>query len=272
LVDSLVAAVKAGGAGQSLRRLLVLAVLLAAVLLLTELLHAASGWVRTVQGQLLRDHVSSLIQDRSIAADLAFYELPEFYDHLHRARSEAGYRPLALLESLGSLLQNGITLLAMGALLIPFGFWLPLVLLLSTLPAFYVVLRHSLRQHQWYLRSTANERRAWYYDWLLTTREPAAEVRLFALGDHFKSAYQALRKRLRNEQWALAKDQSVAQLGAGVVALLITGLAMCWMVWKALRGRATYGDLVLFYQAFNQGQQLMGSLLEQAGQIYASSL
>jgi ATP-binding cassette subfamily B protein len=272
LVDGLVAAVKASGAGQSLRWLLVLAVLLATVLLLTELLRAASGWVRTVQGQLLRDHVSGLIHDRSMAADLAFYELPEFYDHLHRARSEAGYRPLALLENLGSLLQNGITLLAMGALLIPFGFWLPVVLLLSTLPAFYVVLRHSLRQHQWSLRSTADERRAWYCDWLLTTREPAAEVRLFALGDHFKSAYQSLRKRLRNEQWTLAKDQSVAQLGAGVVALLITGLAMCWMVWKAVRGRATFGDLVLFYQAFNQGQQLMRSLLEQAGQIYANSL
>ncbi len=64
----------------------------------------------------------------------------------------------------------------------------------------------------------------------------------------------------------------MAQLGAGVVALLITGAAMCWMVWKAVRGRATFGDLVLFYQAFNQGQQLMRSLLEQAGQIYANSL
>ena len=207
-----------------------------------------------------------------MAADLAFYELPEFYDHLHRARDEAGYRPLVLFESLGTLLQNGITLLAMGALLIPYGFWLPAVLLLSTLPAFYVVLTHSLRQHEWRLRSTADERHAWYFDWLLTSREPAAELRLFALGDHFQSAYQALRTRLRNQQFALAKDQGVAQLVAGVAALLITALAMCWMVLKAVRGRASFGDLVLFYQAFNQGQQLMRSLLEEAGQIYASSL
>ena len=65
---------------------------------------------------------------------------------------------MALVESLGSLLQNGLTLLAMGAVLIPFGAWIPLALLASTLPAFFVVLRHSLRQHRWRQRTTADPR------------------------------------------------------------------------------------------------------------------
>ena len=42
---------------------------------------------------------------------------------------------MALLESMGSLLQNGVTLMAMGVVLIPYGLWLPVVLLASTLPA-----------------------------------------------------------------------------------------------------------------------------------------
>ena len=48
--------------------------------------------------------------------DLAFYESPEYYDRLDRARGEASSRPLALLESGGSLVPNGITLLAMAAI------------------------------------------------------------------------------------------------------------------------------------------------------------
>ncbi|MCX7008722.1 MAG: ABC transporter ATP-binding protein, partial [Kiritimatiellaeota bacterium] len=272
LVDALVAAVKAGGDSASVRSLVVLAVLMAGVWLLTELLRVASGWVRTVQGQLLRDHVSVLIQDKSLAADLAFYEMPEFYDHLHLARAEAGYRPAALLENLGSLLQSGITLCAMGAVLVPFGWWLPLVLLIGTLPAVAVLLRHNLRQHQWRRRTAAAERRAWYYDWLLTTRDAAAEVRLFALGAHFQEAFQTVRRGLRREQMALAKEQGLAQLGAGLLALLVTGATLAWMIWRAVQGRATLGDLALFYQAFNQGQQLLRSLLENAGQIYSNVL
>ena len=266
------AAIGAGGNWDSLRPLVVLASVLAGTILLIDLLRGITGWVRTAQAELLTDHVTDLIHRQSLAADLAFYEWPEYYDHLHRARGEAGYRPVALLESMGSLLQNGITLMAMGVVLIPYGLWLPVVLLASTLPALYVVLHFTLRQHQWRLRTTPDERRTWYYDWVLTTGETAAEVRLFGLGGHFQALYQALRRRLRRERLRMAKHQVVAELGAGVVALLATGGAMAWMVWQALKGRATLGDLALFYQAFHQGQRLMHTLLQNIGQLYANSL
>jgi ATP-binding cassette subfamily B protein len=251
---------------------LVLVAIIAAIMLLMELLRAASGWVRTAQAELFKDHISALIHKTSVAMDLAFYELPDYYDHLHRAREEANYRPVALVESLGSLLQNAITLFAMGAVLVPFGAWLPLALLLSTLPAFYVVLHYGLRQHQWRLRTTADERRSWYYDWLLTTGETAPELRLFGLGDLFQSTYQAVRRRLRGEGLRLAWDQSMAELGAGAIALAITGVAMAWMVWQTLQGLVTLGSLALFYQAFALGHRLLRTLLESVGQLYANSL
>jgi ATP-binding cassette subfamily B protein len=272
LVDRLAAAIGAGATWDSLRPFGVLAALLAGTILLTDLLRGITGWVRTAQAELLTDHVTSLIHRQSLAADLAFYEWPEYYDHLHRARGEAGHRPVALLESMGSLLQNGVTLMAMGVVLIPYGLWLPVVLLASTLPALYVVLHFTLRQHQRRLRTTPDERRTWYYDWVLTTGETAAEVRQFALGGHFQALYQALRRRLRRERLRMAKHQAVAELGAGAVALLATGGAMVWMIWQALDGRATLGDLALFYQAFHQGQRLMHTLLQNMGQLYANSL
>src|SRR3989442_4310740 len=40
---------------------------------------------------------------------------------LYRARGDAGNRPLALLESSGRLVQDGVTLVAMAAVLLPYG-------------------------------------------------------------------------------------------------------------------------------------------------------
>src|SRR5262249_22707967 len=157
------------------------------VVLLAEVLRSAAGWVRTAQAELVKDHITGLVHEQSAAADLAFYESPEFHDRLHRAREEAGYRPVALVEGLGQLLRNGITLLAMGAVLLPFGWWIPVALLASTLPAFAVLLHYNLQQHRWRQRTTADERRTWYYDWLLTSGETAAELRLFGLGPLFQS-------------------------------------------------------------------------------------
>src|SRR5205823_8345928 len=134
------------------------------------------------------------------------------------------------------------TLAAMLAVLMPFGFWLPLALLISTLPAFYVVLRYAVRQYDWRLRTTEDERRSWYYDWLLTAGESAAKLRLFGFAHRFQSAYQSLRLRLRNERLQLAWNQSLAELEAGASALLITRATMAWMVWRAVRGLVTLGD------------------------------
>jgi ATP-binding cassette, subfamily B, bacterial len=272
VVDALVAALKNSPSWSNMRGVLICIGLLAALTLLSEVVRAAIGWIRAVQAELMKDYINGLIHEKSVSVDLAFYEFPDYYDHLHRARAEAGFRPVALLESLGGLFQNSVTLLAMGAILIPLGPWLSVALLLSTLPAFFVVMRYALVQYQWRLRTTPDERRASYYDWLLTTPESAAEVRLFGLGAHFQSVYQGLRRQLRSERFELARRQSFAELAASLVALLITGGALTWMAWKAMHGLVTLGDLALIYAALNQGQRLMRSLLENVGQLYANSL
>jgi ATP-binding cassette subfamily B protein len=272
LVNALVFAVKVEALWPSVMPVMVLLGVLAAVMLLMEIVRGGINWVQTVQAELLRDHLTALIHDKSVSVDLAFYELSDYYDHLHRARAEAAYRPVALLGNLGALLQHSITLLAMGAILIPLGPWLALALLLSTLPALYVVIHYALAEYQWRQRTTADDRRAWYYDSVMTSAEAAAELRLFGLGNYFQSAYQTLRRRLRKERLDLTRKQSLAELGASLAALVIMGAALGWMVWRALHGLVTLGELALIYAAFNQGQGLMRTLLENAGQLYANSL
>lgn len=272
LVNELVPAFRAHGDLGALRPAMVSAGLIAMVLLLTELLKSISTWVRTAQSGLVQDHITALVHRQSLAADLAFYDSPDFYNHLHRAREEASYRPAILIESVGSLLQNAVTLVAMAGVILRFGYWPIVVLLVGTMPAFYVVLNSTVRQHQWHLRTTADERKAWYYDWLLTARDAAAELRLFALGDHFESAYRSLRQMLRGERLELTRRQSMAEFGAAVFALASSGGAIVWMGWKAVRGLVSPGDLAMFYQAFQQGLGLMNALLTNVGQIYASSL
>jgi ATP-binding cassette, subfamily B, bacterial len=272
VVNRLVAVFRTHGDPAALAAAATPAIAIAAVLLATELLRGAANWIRTAQADLVQDHITALIHRKSAAADLAFYEWPDFYDHLHRARAEASYRPVALLESLGSLLQNGITLVAMGAVLVPFGIWIPGALLLATLPAFFVVLRYAVEQHQWRVRTTADDRRTWYYDWLLTTGETAAELRLFGLGDFFQSLYGGLRARLRRERLDLARRQSLAELAAGAAALVLSTAALAWTGWRAICGLISLGDLALFYQAFQQGLRLMHTLLENVGQLYANTL
>src|SRR5215218_1862537 len=236
VVDGVVVALRDGSSSPNVRPVMVSLLLLGGVLLLMEVVRNAINWVRTVQAELLQDHITSLIHEKSVAVDLAFYELSDYYDHLHRARAEARYRPVALLGNLGALLQNSITLVAMGAILIPLGPGLAVALLLSTLPAFFVVVYYALAEYQWRQRTTADDRRAWYYDWIMTTGEAAAEIRLFGLGKYFQSSHRNLRQRLRDERLGLTGRQGLAELAASLIALVIMGAALALMVWRTLLG------------------------------------
>ncbi len=228
--------------------------------------------VQNTQAEIVKDHIYSLIHRKSIAVDLSFYDSADFYDHLHRARDQARYRCVALLESLGSLIQNTLTLTAMSAVLLPFGFWLPLALFVSTLPAFWAVLHTGIAEHKWSLRVTSSERRHWYFDWLLTGGDTASEIRLFDLGRHFARRDEKLREGLRNGYLKLIKNQAFAELKANTAGFFVMAVVMVWMLRRTVLGFFTLGDLALLYQAFNQGQGLMRSLLQNVGKIYANSL
>src|SRR5262245_16857153 len=79
VVDSVVFAVKAGALGADVRKVLILVGVFAGVMLLVEIARSTINWIRTVQAELLQDHINQLIHEKSANADLAFYEFPDFY-------------------------------------------------------------------------------------------------------------------------------------------------------------------------------------------------
>lgn len=272
LVNALVEAVKSSGAPTDMRHVLVLGALMACILLGSRVLRSLRTWVAESQAGLLREHIAGLIHEKSAEADLQFYDSPEFYDHLHRARDEARYRPVLLLENLGNLLQNSITMLAMIGILAGYGPLLAPALVVSTVPALFLVLRSSEARHNLGRATTADERRAGYFDWLLTSAEGAQELRLFQLASFFRQTFQAIRRNLRSRQLQLVRRQAILEAIAGTASLAVASAALLLMLWKAIRGLLSLGDLALFYQAFNQGLSLSQGLLGSFGQLYENTL
>ena len=272
LVDNLTAAFGSNPQPEKVQTALMLVFLMVLLQLFNEVLRATSTWVRAAVSEQAQDYINRLIHEKSISVDLAFYESPEFYDHLHHARSESSYRPVALIENVSILIQNFFTLIAMALVLIPFGWWIPVALVCSTLPALTVALRYIDLHHQWSRSNANNIRWSIYYSNLVTAREPAPEIRLFDLGSHLNDAYNALRKKLREERLALYKKQRKAEIFAGMTGYVIAGAAMSFMVWKTVQARVTLGELAMFYQAFSQGQRLMRTVLESLSLVYKNIL
>jgi ATP-binding cassette, subfamily B, bacterial len=272
VVDNLVRVAGAGLEWANIQELVLPIGIMALILIVGEGCNGTAEWVRTVQAELVHDHVSQLIQQKSVEVDYSFYENSEYNDKLNRAREGASGRSLSMLESTGRLLQDSVTLFAIAAVLITYGLWLPIIVMVSAFPAFYVLLYLNRLHYEWSQRTTTDRRWLIYYDQLLTSSSTAAEVRLFDFAEHFQALYQQLRRRLRREQIKLLQLQTLGRFAATIIVLLISGVILAWMGRQVLLGILTLGDLALFFQAFNQAQSLIKTLLSNLGQIYRNSL
>lgn len=268
LVDS-VAVLVGGDAASELSRFLLFAALMGGVLLLGEVVKSAMLGARARVSRELRDHVSAVVQMKAMEVDLAFYENSEYYDSMHRAREQANSGPLALLDSASMLLKNTVAMMGIAVVLIPYGWWLPIVLIASALPSLIPILRHQWRIQRWWRRTTPDRRWADYYNGLITSAQAALELRLFGWGPRFHKRFVDLRERLRTEEMRLIRHELRARLLGGTAGLLIFGAVLVWIVWRAVNGYATLGDLALFYQAFNQGQTLIHGAFDSTGQIFS---
>ena len=271
-VDALVVVAGKGISTANISKILIPVGLMAVILIVGEFFNAAAEWIRTAQSELLRDYINGLIHKQSVTVDYSFYEYSEYNDKLERAREKASDRSLALLENIGSLLQQSITLLAIVAILLPYGLLLPIGLVVSAVPAFYILIHLNKIQYKWSRRTTTTRRRLSYYDMLLTSSTTAAEIRLFDFANYFQSSYQNLRRRLRTEKLQLLKQQTIGRLVGVILILSVTGGALVLMGRQVLLGILTLGDLALFFQAFNRAQSIVKSILSNLGKIYRHSL
>jgi ATP-binding cassette subfamily B protein len=245
---------------------------IAGLWLLALLLSSALSSVRALQAERVQDEVHRLIHIQALRMDLSFYDNPDSYDLLYRATGDALSQPMALLESLGSLLQNSLGFLALAAILWRYAGWLPLLLVFTGLPGLLLMARQILARHRWFLDHTVEERKARYLDWLMTDSSAAAELRLFDLGDLHRKAFEAIRGSLHAGRIRLERQVALTEFAAGSLAWAGSLAGLGWMLHRALIGKAGIGDLVLCLQAFQQSQTALRVILEGAGKIYHSLL
>jgi ATP-binding cassette subfamily B protein len=251
---------------------LIIAGTIGALSLISELLQGALEWLRTMQAELLEERMSFLVQQKTSEVDLAFYETPACHDLIYRAQEEAKNRPAIMLENFGTLIQNGVSLVLIGWLVATYSIWLIVVLALSAIPAFVIVARYNWLSHEWWRETTVERRWVQYYDQKFASAAAAPEMRLFRLGGRFRAAYKTLRTVLRKQRLSLIERQTRDRMVAAFMSLLVAGGAVAWIGWRLLHGRASLGDLTLFYQAFVGGGALVRLLTGSMGQTFSSVL
>lgn len=220
----------------------------------------------------LTNYVSTMIIRQALSLDLSFFEDPTFYDKLQNARREADRRALGIITDGFSLIQNFLTLLSLGVLLLRFSPWLALILFGAAIPAFIAQSRYSRLTFRIITWRAPEYRQLSYLEWLLTNQETAKEVKLFDLGERLLERYHGLFWKAYFEDRVIAIRRTIASLGWGLLSTLSYYASYAWIIWRAVGGAITLGDMTMYLSVFRQAQTTFRSMFDGLSRFYENNL
>jgi ATP-binding cassette subfamily B protein len=272
IIDTVTASLANADKNNGFNSVISLLVIAGIITVLITLCQSLTELVNTAHTQRVTDYMQGIIQKKSIEADLEYYENAQYYNTLQRAQQEAPYRPPQILNRLTQVGQNGISLLGIIGLLLSLHWGIIGILVVSSIPALLVKVKYSKIMYHWRRKRTELDRQSIYLNWLLSGDIFAKEIRLFNLGNFFSQDYLKIREQIHQEQLDIATKRSTAFFFAQAVAGIFVLAVYAYIIYQTFQGVLKLGDLVLYYQALQRGQQNLSGVLTNISGLYEDNL
>jgi ATP-binding cassette subfamily B protein len=242
--------------------------LVAAMSMAQRGLSLAQSLLRAQLGQ----RVNVMILEKALTLELTQFEDSEFYDKLTRARREASSRPLSLVMRTFGLLQNAVSLVTFGGLLIRFSPWAVVLLVLAGLPAFLAEARFSGEAFRLFRWRAPESRMQMYLESVLAREDSAKEVKLFELGPRLLDRYREIFKRLYREDRDLTLRRDGWGFGLGLLGTATLYGGYAWIAAETVLGTMTVGQMTMYLMLFRQGQTAVSASLSAISGLYEDNL
>jgi ATP-binding cassette subfamily B protein len=231
-----------------------------------------STYVTEVQATKISSFMDEQIHSTAVEMDLSYYESPDYFDVLQRAKDAGVDRPNQLITTMVEISKNTLNLGAVGSIFISINWVLLPLLIIFVLPTLFVRIYFARQQNSWRIKHTALERKAAYLSDLITSDVAAKEIRSFNLGDHFKSLYLKLKQEVFTVRLAVSYRRTLSELITTSLASIGFFVCIGYIALGSIRGTSTVGDIVLFLVIFPQSFNLMQNIASGISILFNNSI
>jgi ATP-binding cassette subfamily B protein len=224
------------------------------------------------QAQRVKESIDEKIHECAVNLDLAFFESPAYFDTMKRAKDAGPEAPNNVVLNLADITKNGLTLLAIGSILISISWLLVPLLLLFVAPTLAVRIRYADQMYQWRRRQTPVERQATYLSSLITEDVPAKEIRGYGLGGHIRELYTTIRVRLMRERLQMTRSNTFKELATNIMATLGLFACITFLCFSMIKGKISVGDMSLFLIVFPQSFAILQLMSAGISGLYQNNI
>ncbi len=252
---------------QAFDKLIMLIIASGLVFLANSLITIINTESRERLSQSISLYIYDLLHKKHITLDMSCLEDSGQQNKIHRAVQEAGFRPLKMVTESLAILTSGVSCVFVFAMLLTVHWSVALLILVAVLPGFFVRFKFAAKLYQLNRSNSTKEREAYYYNRIITGLPFAKELRLFKLGNLFKTRFNNVQVYLHNRKNSLMRKKVIADILAQVFAVSLIFFSFGLVSWFAVKGSITIGTVVLFFLVFQRGFSVLKDLFNSVAGI-----
>jgi len=233
---------------------------------------AISGYITEKQSGEVGEYIDSKIHESAIGLDLSFYESPDYFDILKRARDMSIDRPNLIVFTIVDIARNAISLIVIGSMLVSIDWRLFPILAIFVIPTLWVRINFANSQNALRIAQTALERKSGYMSTLLTSDVHAKEIRSFGLGSHLRKIYTSIRLDLLAGKLRISKHRTYKELMTSTIAAMGFFACIAYIAIGSIHGTTSVGDITLFLVAFPQSFNVLQGLSNSVSTLYQNNI
>ncbi len=235
---------------------------------LSALLRNVEEWIDKAFELRLDHDLSEVLIRKTSSVPLAYFDLPEFYDHYSRINGSMGFRFLSPIKHIMQVGREILSLSSFCVFLFTVHWGLALLSIVAAIPFLIYNSRFGSNQWRLFFRQTPIARDAQYSASLLLNRDSAKEVRSFQLADYLLKRWSS--KFLLNSKELLALLRKIT-FGRSILEMLVSLVFACsalFIIWLSRSTSFLIGDFVAITQAVQSSQGSFNQIASLLAQIY----
>ena len=219
----------------------------------------------------------SLVVQMSILEKVKEFSLKDFedseiYNLLQRAMKVNFARIWGFFRSFLILAQSMINIVLFSLILFSWKWWLvPLILIVPIINTCFNTY-FGKKQFLIIKNRSAEERKAWYFQYLLTRDTAFKEIKLFDLGDHLREKFRELHLGFISQDKKLLDQRTAANSLLIVLEEVISIFILGFVILQAFARKILLGDLTTYLRSISSVKSYAQSFLSQITAIYENVL
>lgn len=217
-------------------------------------------------------HIKDCIMQKASQLSLWHYENSNTYDKIKLAEGANGGTLMSQFTSFTTLIGQAITSLSYIVILLHFNYIIILIIVIMPIIKFLITNLINKKQFCIIKARTNQERKAWYYSFIVTNGTHFKELKTYNLLNYFIKKYDDLYKKFNQQDAAIAKETMVKMTSLSIIEQIITGAIFAYIIYCGFVGGILLGDVVAYTRAAISNQTNIQSILQNISSIKKSNL